>query len=975
MAFAWDDKPSSGAKTKDEGFFSRLVGNFANVVRSLPQLPGALYREGKEILSGPQGSRDIIEARRTGKPVPKQTDSIAEILQGPGVRLIPGAWVAGEIASGRPGSLWENPGYTILDVLPLAGKAGKLATRGSRLATEAAETARLAGKSAKALRISKEGLKLHEMGAALGRRTAPGQWTQDFLRRSGIGGPEARGTAIRISQAEKGFRDAVAEQVAPILGKDTTLMQRAFGNERIPSLAAKHGVSVERMRVITQEADFGSPGWRERLEPNERALVDETASIVDELSDIGTPLDKTRLFEFRGEVFGPEAHVLRKAIKDFTKVTRKIEGGESTPALLNRQRVAALRVNRAFERRPPAKLQSALQPRYAQALETEARAVLPEGPELNTALAMIAEGFRRDIPGIPDLKVATLIRGVNRGWQQLVAEGWDPMFLPHVSPEQAAKLGYPKLVTERIPALSIEKARTTRPGEWVPDLEVALSYTGYERLGQVHTEQLIQTLDDAGLLKNEAAAVQEGRSLAARKGLTEGQVQSFVQKHIRNNYEAWSPEGMFPFGQYRVAGRSPSYLVPKGLRGVIEGMKLPPNTLGAKLARGSQELLRTSVLDLNPFYYIGNAITAMTRQFVRGSPADLRFFPKALKMIMRDELPSELTRGARMQAIETAEHGRYMLGGKTLGRLATEAEGVAMTSRSGIKGVFKVRDALRKLSSTIDDMGRAVAYLGGSKRALRKGFSAEDAKLLGLEHANKVLNGLDDMLPLERAIIRNLLPFYGWSKFMAQTVLSYPFDHPYRAAFVTALAREVEDDWVDGLPERFRSYFFFGDPTKIPPGRIQGISAGFALPEVGVANLFTVAGFLSRVAPQYQAMLRLSGSDEFGGGPELYPNLRFDPVTGREVWERPPLPQTIATSFAPQLEAVLTPDDLEELRVNKPEIYRRVILSRLGLRLPYEIDLGEEISKAERASQRVESRDQRNEPSPVPATSGSGFQW
>ena len=1006
----WGSKSSESSppKRESQNILSRFIGNLANVVRSAPQIPSALVREFNEGLGYITGASRVPSVGRflgqrvpgqaaesVGKRAPTFSDTLEEIkrrkstapiAEAPGIRLLSGAYTASRLGGGGGGvkELLENPGYVLLDLLPFGSRLGKVATKGSRLAGEAAETARLAGRPAKAVRISQEGLKLHEMGAALGRRTAPGKAVAGVLRRSGVGGPEARGTAIRISQAENLFRDAVANHVAPIMGKDTGMFRKAFGNRDIPSLSAKHGVSLERMRQITQEADFGSPGWKERLLPNERSLVDETASIVKELSEVGSPFDKTKLFEFRGRVYGPEARTLRAAIKKFEAATARVERiqdgtGKGLDEALNKQRLAANQVERFYQRTSPAEFQSALQPRIREALTRHAEDI-PDVVDRAEALRMIAENARRDIPGITNAKVLSIIRGVAGGWRRLVDEGYDPQFIPHVRPDQVGKLGFPKLISDRVPALAGEKARTLHPEPWVPDLEIALSVRAYERLGQIHSEQLVKTLDEAKILTTPSKVDAAARQIGRDRGLDPLAMPKFIEDYVNRNYESWSPEGLFPFGQFRVAGRTPAYLVPKGVGGVIDRFKPPAQHVGAKLGRFSSELLRTGVLDLNPMYYVGNAITAMTRQLVRGSPADLLYFPKALKMILQDKIPPELMRGARMQAVETAEQGRYLLGGKTLGRLATEAEGTMQVSRSGIKRVFKVRDALRQLASTIDDMGRTVAYLGGQRRGLRKGLTDIEAKNLGLEQAAKVLNGMDDMLPLERAIVRNLAPFFGWVRFIAGTVLSYPFDHPLRVAFVTALAREVEDDWIDGLPERFRSYFFFGDPTKLPPGKIMGISASFALPEVSVANLFTVAGFLSRVAPQYQAMLRLSGADEYGGGPELYPNLKWDPVQGRDVWERPPLPQTIAAAFLPQLGNILLPEELAFLREEDPETYKRLVMGQLGLRLPYEIDLAEEVQKASERKGKAEARELREEQAQtkqpqVPARTGGAPRW
>lgn len=99
-----------------------VISNLGDIVKAIPRLPAALIEEGESI-------RDF------NKYVSEAPNPLAGVLRAPGVRMLPLAYTAGNIAAGEPGEIVRNPLFTVLDVLPAASTVAK----GTRVATRARE--------------------------------------------------------------------------------------------------------------------------------------------------------------------------------------------------------------------------------------------------------------------------------------------------------------------------------------------------------------------------------------------------------------------------------------------------------------------------------------------------------------------------------------------------------------------------------------------------------------------------------------------------------------------------------------------------------------------------------------------------------------------------------------------------------------------------------------------------------------------
>lgn len=120
----------------DHGFFGNVVNDIQTITRSIPRLPFGLYNEIKALPQAP----DAVSAALSDNTGP--LDMIRQLAQAPGLRDIPGAFIAGNL--GTPGNLLKHPVMTALDALPFAEKvpfiSNAIDTGKAAIATRAADS-------------------------------------------------------------------------------------------------------------------------------------------------------------------------------------------------------------------------------------------------------------------------------------------------------------------------------------------------------------------------------------------------------------------------------------------------------------------------------------------------------------------------------------------------------------------------------------------------------------------------------------------------------------------------------------------------------------------------------------------------------------------------------------------------------------------------------------------------------------------
>jgi hypothetical protein len=215
----------------------------------------------------------------------------------------------------------------------------------------------------------------------------------------------------------------------------------------------------------------------------------------------------------------------------------------------------------------------------------------------------------------------------------------------------------------------------------------------------------------------------------------------------------------------------------------------------------------------------------------------------------------------------------------------------------------------------IDNLGRAAVYM--AKRG--QGLSDE----LALRESLKAMGDFSRMTPLERRVIRRVIPFYAWQRHITQLAFRLPVEHPLRVAWTMHLgdALGAPDMDLADLPEFLRSsidlpggkllqtsrLFPFGDAGRVldRQGVVSSLSPAIKIPAQSLTGLN-----LSKGRP----FTRPPGTgrhDEFGNplpsAPpvarqigDLFPQRRLlDALTGRDKTVRYDTGQPILTASGP----------------------------------------------------------------------------
>jgi hypothetical protein len=231
------------------------------------------------------------------------------------------------------------------------------------------------------------------------------------------------------------------------------------------------------------------------------------------------------------------------------------------------------------------------------------------------------------------------------------------------------------------------------------------------------------------------------------------------------------------------------------------------------------------------------------------------------------------------------------------------------------------------------------ALLGKAQKALeraKQGAMDAGGHEAGLNQVLKVLMDIDGMSPFERQTMRQIMPFYPFTRQILRYMAKFPAEHPMKAAVLAAVGRIEMQDAASGLPTNMMSLFpitgtdsngnaLFIDTKNMNPFR----SANGLAP-------WTMAGFLSELNPMLTAPIESRGFNTLTATPELYPNLTVDPNTG-DLVSKPSqnVVQTVAENIFPQLQTIDAMlgynKQLQQIRQNDPEAYARVIWNNLNM--------------------------------------------
>lgn len=955
------------------GFFSDIADVFKagkedvkGILSSLPRLPGAAVSEIGELLASLPGNPEHVrgaatadvraEAKKRG--LKGSQAKVFEAAARPGVRLLPISWVAQQVAGGSPEELLRHPVYTALDVLPVVSKAVRLGSRAVGVAESAASRAGEIGRVGRAVTMRERGLTIPQAGAEMARRFEErlpiGKRVSTVLEEKGVGGARTR----RLLEVQ-GIRNRNFQQDVGKFYKEAADAAEGF---------EKAGIDAATQGRLLRELEFADDAWRTSLSPQHKAFIDWYERHNDRFFKIA---------ERAGEAIELGGH--RWFRRDSPQIFRLVDEAKRHFASGNQDKLSEVlvRLDKTLTRRPPATFYPMVRQQIANDLEQLLGRTQMTPEQFGAAMEKISAGKFRELPEVAPIRPKDITKigyKARRLWREWADNGAVPGFVHHVPRSEVGRLKHP--VFDPVNLLKTPAAYKARslwdmePWEASPVLSLTDQAVGVAQ--RVHADEFLDELATNGMVFDKAGVDAQLASTARKmaEGRPAGTYETVLSELRKEHFQGFNPANVFPF---RLARGNQELFIPKGLASTLDRLAHPPKMLPDFPGKGvPMRLFRTSVLYASPPYYAGNLVTDALLVAARGNPLDLRYLFGRKRAARRmgvdyEGLKTEIGTGAQIGTTDMAQNVSLARAGWKLGQ-DLETGWIAR----GLNRVTGAEQFLARTAGSIDDMYRTIGYLAEYRRAMKKGANPEVAASMAFEHANKVLMSMDALTPLERAVAKGvLMPFYSWSKFLLSWTMSYPFDHPWRAAIVANLSKQITEEWDEGLPWYLMSKVPVGTDKE---GRTKMMNLGFVFPWVSLANIDTKAGLLARLNPGIQAVFEAYGLDPFTGEASFFGERKFDPYSGRRVLEGPNLMELLLNEFVPQSEGVrmmldLMPPDDREYYLEHPEKFVPDLAQRWGISIPrpYDVeDIRKRFAKAQKQQARAEAKQARkSEPAQV----------
>lgn len=315
----------------DESILGDFVRNTKELVGGLPRLPQALAGEIADLPGLPKQAGEVLSAGDS--PV----ETLGNLANLPGLRMIPGSYVAGQFGTDGAGvkGLVDNPLFTALDVLPYASKAA-----GATRTVKAMEAAALPGQ-----RVGKF--------STLAKYAKPGGPTFDAagqLERNALGRQMAR-AADRASETLVGnkLKATFGRRAGDIMQKSHEIAADYID----PTRASAENAPIIELRSRLDEAGKGLSAERRaelsRLAQTDFPAAKAAAVNADELAyvELAERAESTLLPENLASGDLMEIEVSLPGGRRTTEVYDARTGGKILKARAVRDRVASLASTRA----------------------------------------------------------------------------------------------------------------------------------------------------------------------------------------------------------------------------------------------------------------------------------------------------------------------------------------------------------------------------------------------------------------------------------------------------------------------------------------------------------------------------------------------------------------------------------------------------------------------------------------------------
>lgn len=957
-------KSVSGEKKRPTGFLNTIKNipkSAGDIFTSLltPKFYTGLANEAVETAKfaskGGLGTVGILRAG-TAKSVPelisKQTgetvdevkergsNPISQIAGTAGIRLLPGAYVAGNLTTseGRK-ELQRNPTIAALDVLPYVGKAGRavaLASETGKALPPGLLRGQIAagGRQARlaAPQVFPPGSQMEALAAgrpfrALSRTAVP------FTKADPLKGPLSLTNRVMKPLADKINMGKIDREVAQpqqaYLREMVQKPQAEFLAKRTDELAKLGYVTDDQLEALGAKLKSGV----ERTPTEEAAAqllkADEAAEVANPKSSVfadlegetraANPMDSTglavkRIMDRRKKVLAmkanSEARLAATAGRAFglelspSQIKRAVERGlpywEEKVAKWTGQEQKLLD---EFEKVTTSITKDSTTPVPARFVEVVNKRILARlydattdpvvRTDIEAGLVPLTDNVIDDavLPGTVDKKVFNQIRKEEiANWKNLKAEGVDPVYVPGITASKAKRLNAPALVVDRNHMASIEKGRGVLSEAPLSNNVLTASVGAFtERaLAEASEQYEKQVLRQSGHVVSTADALKQSRekirAFMAANPEFKGDINLLAQQLLQKEWMAYDPTS---FG-LKVANKGAPEMIRADVGRALQKLayKEPPAVL--KVLSGGQRVFKTAAL-WSLSYPTNNIATNLALTAI-DTPGALRYYPKAIKAAFDGFLknkpsklaPEGLPHGISNLDLEADQAHRFNAGGKVATALKKVIESKPGRAAAWTNGRWF------DFSARMDDVARNAVYF---EELAKNGGDVN----LAVKRAGEIVNDLDDLTAVERSLVKQIIPFYSFQRHLAKYALRYPADHPIRSVILARLAEQQIEE--GDLPSRFKSMFFLGEPDKT--GEQWRLDTRSLNPFQDFADNFTWSGFFANATPFISGPGRAMGISAFGT--PGYGRRAYDPKVGRFVTMREDSNwQTLLKEFIPQ---------------------------------------------------------------------------
>lgn len=549
---------------------------------------------------------------------------------------------------------------------------------------------------------------------------------------------------------------------------------------------------------------------------------------------------------------------------------------------------------------------------------------------------------------------------VKKTWKLLKEQGDDPLFLHRIPSTGVAQIHAPR-VLERVLTPTQFRERLNDITPYVKDPNITLSHQGMELLRREGSEEFVHEIyrmfgkDRAEL---ERSYTRTAESLTRRNGRD---FRTNLDELLKKDYRQLDSTGVLPWRSTNLGSLDYSQQwIPKAVAKTIEDLHSATTGKLATVVDPVLKVFRTSLLAASPRWHAYNILGGGMMLAARTDPTIfLTQLRNAYRMVKEGTVSDELARDIGLHTGMGTVGAEVVDWNKASTFLHNYKAGVTM--RNWMDAGGKLIQKSYDFNQMVDDMYRSMAYLYGHDKGITKGLSEEASRAAGISLSKKILQDWDRMTPMARNTMRYIFPFYGWIQHLMKYSFTYPFDHPIRTAVMGTFARREMEDYGTGLPQRLMDALFLGPADD--NGMVHTIQTAGMNPFSDVANYASTIGFMfggethftqlvSDINPLFGAGLQAIGIDPITGTSGLYPDVQYDPESGRLVPRTGNFLSILGGNIVPQariLEGMFdSHSDFQDLLRTNPQAAGRQLMSQLGLPVLYrDINPQEEIIKAE----------------------------